>query len=159
MYEMAHDPASPTEQSEDVQILLDLFIISLPSSTPITVSSANVTEIPLPPAAFNALKIPLPNPLADEVHHSLANIPQIILQPLKPDMPEAKPFSGPLNFSFRISSKLFNSDATKEPGIYENSREVKPEESCSIPDLQATMKRSNQLQIPVGVCRPKSKYS
>ncbi|CAH8616521.1 unnamed protein product [Dicrocoelium dendriticum] len=116
---MAYDPASPTKEPEDVPMLLDLSIIPLSGSTPITVSSANVTEIPLPPADINALKIPLPHAAADEAHYPLASIPQITVQPLKPDQPEAEPPSGPLKFSFRISSKPFNSDASEEPGNFE----------------------------------------
>ncbi|CAH8501048.1 unnamed protein product [Dicrocoelium dendriticum] len=154
---MEYDPASPTEEPEDLPISLDLSTIPLPGSSPITVSSANVIDIPLPPADFDALEIPLPPPVADEVQHPVTNIPQVAVQPMEPDQPEAEPPSGPLKFSLRISSKPFNSDASNEPGIFESSKDQKPDEPRLMPKLQAMMKRSKPSQLPVGVLPSKIK--
>ncbi|KAA3678119.1 histone-lysine N-methyltransferase SETD2 [Paragonimus westermani] len=160
---MEYDPASPTDELEDVPDCLDISTIPLPDNTENLENAAtDLCDIPLPPLDLKASDIPLPpSTVESRIDHSMECEPyqQTAAQPTAVDQVEIDSPAGPLKFSLRIHQKPLSGqeNSSESSGVFESTKDLKSDEPRSMPKLQALMKRSKPSQLPVGVLPSKTK--
>ncbi|KAF7242858.1 hypothetical protein EG68_10503, partial [Paragonimus skrjabini miyazakii] len=160
---MEYDPASPTDELEDVPDSLDISAIPLPDNTEkLENITTDLCDIPLPPSDLKASDIPLPpSTVESRIDHSTECEPcqQTAAQPSAVEHVEIDSPAGPLKFSLRIHQKPLTGqeNSSESSGIFESTKDLKNDEPRSMPKLQALMKRSKPSQLPVGVLPSKTK--
>ncbi|KAF6779792.1 hypothetical protein AHF37_00714 [Paragonimus kellicotti] len=160
---MEYDPASPTDELEDLPDSLDISAIPLPDNTENLVNTTpDLCDIPLPPSDLKASDIPLPpSTVESRIDHSTECEPyqQTAAHPSAMEHVEIDSPAGPLKFSLRIHQKPLSGqeNSSESSGIFESTKDLKNDEPRSMPKLQALMKRSKPSQLPVGVLPSKTK--